>query len=199
MAQQWGGPGGRCRGPGPSSQCRPDTEGEQQRQQCSWQMQLCKLLLTEQIRNYTEDNKCWVSHCQRQYSQRTTRCCVRTEGIIMDPWFYNTHKRYRKIHRLCIYARVCVFVCVYIYVFYPQIRYHFQLQKWKATLELPWVPLASECWQTQKCQSFCNLPKPTKNSTSERHVMRVRNQLSNRRKQNYQLYLPHNTPWSRTL
>lgn len=120
VAQQWGGAGG---------QCRADTEGEQQRRQCSWQMPRRKLPLTEQVRSYTEDNKRWVSYCQRQYSQSATRCCVRTEGIIMNPWFYNTHKRHRNSHR-CVYMHLCVCLCVYIYFLSPD-RVSFSITKMK--------------------------------------------------------------------
>ena len=145
MAQQWGGTGGQSRGQahqaseaGLGASAGP-TQDEQQRQQCRWQMHQCKLSFTEQIRSYTEDNKCCISHCQRQYSQRATRCCVRTDGIIMNPWFYNIHKRHRNFHR-CVYMHICVCLCVCIYILYPQTGYHFQLQKWRATLELSWIP-----------------------------------------------------------
>lgn len=69
-----------------------------------------KLFLIEQIGNHIEDNRCCVSHCQRQYLKRAPRCWVRTESIIMNPWFYHihthTHREIWKHLQMCIYVHV---------------------------------------------------------------------------------------------
>lgn len=67
-----------------------------------------------------------------------------------------------------VYICTCGGVCVFFFSVHRQGLIFFNYKNEGLHQSYPEFLPALECWQTQKCPSFCNLPKPTKNNTSER-------------------------------